>query len=76
MYSLISFGAVVRKLRTEKGYSQEQFAEAVNLHRTYISDIERGLRNISFNNIISICDALDVKPSELFRRVEENEGIR
>lgn len=42
-----AFGQAIRKLRMEQGISQEKFADLCNLHRTYISDIERGVRNIS-----------------------------
>jgi transcriptional regulator with XRE-family HTH domain len=38
-------GANVRRLRLEKGWSQEEFADRAGIHRTYVSDIERGARN-------------------------------
>ena len=47
------FGSNVRKYRTEKGISQEKFAELCGLHRTYISDIECFRRSISLDNIQS-----------------------
>lgn len=46
-----TFGTNLRKLRTEKGFSQEKFAELCGLHRTYISDIECFQRNVSLENI-------------------------
>lgn len=52
------FGLNLRKFRTEKGLSQEKFAERCGLHRTYISDIERFQRNVSLENIQRIADAL------------------
>lgn len=45
------FGTNLRKYRTEKGFSQEKFAELCGLHRTYISDIECFHRNVSLENI-------------------------
>jgi transcriptional regulator with XRE-family HTH domain len=60
------FGKMVRSLRTAKGISQEKLAFACGLHRTYISDIERGTRNISIDNIQKIAAALDVNPKDLF----------
>jgi transcriptional regulator with XRE-family HTH domain len=36
------FGGLVRRLRTEKGYSQEEFSFRVGLHQTYVSSVERG----------------------------------
>lgn len=54
------FGLNLRKFRTEKGLSQEKFAERCGLHRTYISDIERFQRNVSLDNIQRIADALQL----------------
>ena len=62
---LISFGKLVRQIRTEKGLSQEDFAAHCGLDRTYISGIERGQRNISLANILVIADGLNVKASTL-----------
>lgn len=59
------FGTNLRKYRTEKGLSQEKFAELCGLHRTYISDIECFQRNVSLENVQKIADALDVEPSML-----------
>lgn len=59
------FGRRVRELRTAKGYSQEAFADACVLHRTYIGGIERGERNLSLENIEKIADALGITLSEL-----------
>ena len=60
------FGEKVRALRVDKGFSQEKLAELSGLDRTYISDVERGERNISLINITKIANALKVKPGELF----------
>jgi len=57
---------MVRTLRTAMGISQEELAFTCGLHRTYISDIERGTRNISIDNIQKIASALNVNPKELF----------
>ncbi|HAR88029.1 MAG TPA: XRE family transcriptional regulator [Ruminococcaceae bacterium] len=59
------FGTNLRKYRTEKGFSQEKFAELCGLHRTYISDIECFQRNVSLENIQKIAEALDIDPSAL-----------
>jgi transcriptional regulator with XRE-family HTH domain len=61
------FGKNVRELRESKSWSQENFAEASNLHRTYISGIERGVRNPTLTVIWQIADALAVSPCELFK---------
>ena len=60
------FGNNVKKYRTQKGISQEKFAEICGLHRTYISAIECYRRSISLENIQRIADALDVETYKLF----------
>lgn len=60
------FGGKIRNLRKEKGISQEELAFRSGLHRTYISDIERGARNVSLKNIEKIAKALGVKSQILF----------
>ena len=59
-------GQKIRELRLQAGYSQEQLASKTGLHRTYISDVERGERNISIENIGKIAKALGVQAYELF----------
>ena len=63
------FGEIVRKGRTEKGFSQEEFAEFSGLHRTYLSDVELGKRNVSLDNIACIARALNTSISSLFEEV-------
>jgi transcriptional regulator with XRE-family HTH domain len=61
------FGERVRELRKAKGLSQEAFAAACGLDRTYISGIERGRRNVSLRNIEVIANSLDISLSELMK---------
>lgn len=58
-------GQVVRRLRTESGYSQESFAAACGLHRTYLGSVERGERNISLMNLERIARTLKMDPGDL-----------
>lgn len=60
------FGANLKNYRTQKGLSQEKFAEKCGLHRTYISDIECFRRSISLENIQRIADALEIDTYTLF----------
>lgn len=60
------FGRAVRKRRRELDLSQEALAERAGLHRNYISDIERGDRNPSLENIYKLSKALGIKVSALF----------
>ena len=56
---------IFRQQRIKQGISQEKLAELSELHRTYISDIERCQRNISLNNLEKISKALKVEPYQL-----------
>lgn len=58
-------GKKIRTLRLEKLLSQEKLGEITGLDRTYISGIERGVRNPSLKNIEKLAKALDVRVSEL-----------
>ena len=66
------FGKKVRDYRLERGFSQEKLAELSNLHRTYISAVERGVRSISLANIQRLAEALEIKPHQLFIFSEEH----
>jgi CheY-like chemotaxis protein/DNA-binding Xre family transcriptional regulator len=60
------FGTTVREWRGRRGISQEELAERAGLHRTYVSDIERGARNVSLESIEKLASALEVSVSTLF----------
>jgi transcriptional regulator with XRE-family HTH domain len=64
---LIMFGKTVRELRKKRKLTQEELAEKAHLHRNYVSDVERGTRNISLLNILELARALGVKPDRLMR---------
>ena len=59
------FSDNVRRVRKARGFSQEALAGIANLDRTYVSSIERNLRNVSIQNIERLADALQVEPREL-----------
>lgn len=60
------FGERVRSLRLERSLSQERLAELAGVHRTYLSSLELGQRNVGLDNILALAAALGVPPSELF----------
>lgn len=62
----ISFAAAVKRSRGRLGLSQEELAERANLHRTYISDVERGARNLSLESISKLARALEMSVAALF----------
>lgn len=60
------FGQAVRAHRLRLGLSQESLAERAQLHRTYVTDVERGARNISLESISRLAAALELSISSLF----------
>jgi transcriptional regulator with XRE-family HTH domain len=69
---LVALGQRVRQLRKRRGYSQEAFADATGLHRTWMGAVERGERNLSFKNLVLISQALGITLSSLLSGVEKN----
>ncbi len=66
------FGYAVKIRREELGLTQEDLADRAGIHRTYLSDIERGSRNVSLINIERLATGLAVSISGLFRLVERD----
>ena len=62
---LVAFGARLRGLRDSAGMTQEELAHAAGLHWTYIGQIERGERNLTYRNILKLARGLAVAPSQL-----------
>lgn len=67
---LVRFGVRLREVRLGAGVSQEKLADLAGLHRTYVSSVERGLRNISLENIDRLAAALGVELADLMPRRE------
>jgi regulatory protein munI len=65
-----SFGKRVRKLRISAGISQDKFALAIGMDRTYLASVENGKRNISIENISKIAKGLNITLEKLFKEVE------
>ena len=66
----VRFGACVRQLRQERGYTQEEFADRCGFFRTYLSRIETGVANPTLNAIEVISIALDVRLVDMFQALE------
>ncbi len=62
---IVRVGFNIRKIREEKGLTQEKLAAKADLHRAYIGQIERGEKNIGLINLEKIAKALDVNIKEL-----------
>jgi transcriptional regulator with XRE-family HTH domain len=67
---LRALGAAVRTVRLARGLTQERLAEGAGLHTTYVSDIERGRRNVGVINLDHIASALSVDLPTLMRETE------
>ena len=65
-----SFSKRVRKLRISAGISQDKFALAIGMDRTYLASVENGKRNISIENISKIAKGLNITLEKLFKEVE------
>jgi transcriptional regulator with XRE-family HTH domain len=66
------FGALIRRLRLEKAYSQEGLAEAAKLERAYLGKIERGEVNVSVRTAYKLARALGTTLSSMFSELERN----
>jgi transcriptional regulator with XRE-family HTH domain len=64
------FWETVRRLRKQKGYSQEEFASKCKIHRTHMWLIENGKTNITLDNIESIAKQLHIPMDELFKQMK------
>lgn len=62
----VQFGKILRAQRIRANFSQEDLAARCGLHRTYVSSIERGERNVSLVNIVLLATALGIQPHVFF----------
>lgn len=64
----------LKALRQSAGLSQEELADRAGLHRTYVSSVERGQRNLTLENIFALAKALGTTPSNLVQLPNQAEG--
>jgi len=67
----VAFGHVIRELRNQHNISQEKLALISDMDRTFISLLERGLRQPSLKSILRLSESLKIRPGELIERVVE-----
>lgn len=63
---MIRFGRKVKYYRIKKGYTQDELATITHVHQHYISDVERGKRNVTLKAIEKLAQALHVNEEDLF----------
>ena len=68
----VQFGKVLREIRKAKGLTQEQLGFEADLRRTFVSLLELGQQQPTLATILKLSKALEIKPSELIRKVEES----
>ena len=71
MVDPVLVGEVLRRLREEKGKTQEVLSGLAGLDRTHYSKIERGLRSPTLDTLWKVAHALDLKPHELVEEIEK-----
>ena len=71
MLDSVLVGKVIQKYRDDKKLSQEVVSGLADMGRTHLSAIERGVRKPTLETFFKICDALDIKPSEMMKLIEE-----
>jgi transcriptional regulator with XRE-family HTH domain len=65
------FGQVLREQRNARGISQEALALSANVDRTFVSQMERGIRQPTLTTLCKLSEALDILPSTLVARMEK-----
>ena len=68
------FGSSVRRLRSVKGYSQERFAEACQIERSYMGMIERGEVNVTLAMVVKVARGLGISLVDLFLEFQRDWG--
>ena len=71
-----ALGEAVRRIRKERGLTQEALYHASRVHRNHISALERGALNPSYQTMLRIADALEISLSRLVAMSEELEKLR
>jgi transcriptional regulator with XRE-family HTH domain len=71
---LQALGDAIRNRRVELELTQHEIGQAADLHRTYVTDVENGLRNVSFLTLVRLAKALQSPPSQLMSEAESLHG--
>jgi transcriptional regulator with XRE-family HTH domain len=70
---LVAFGRVIAELRNARGMTQEALAHAAELHWTYIGQVERGERNLSYGSVRKLARGLGVSMQQLGKAIDRQD---
>lgn len=70
----VEFGRTLRGLRQAAGYSQEGFADAIDISRTHMGKLERGLGNPTLGTMVKVAQKLEISLTKLFAQIEKETG--
>ncbi|OKO79824.1 helix-turn-helix transcriptional regulator [Bradyrhizobium sp. AS23.2] len=70
----VAFGKLIADLRQSAQLSQEELADRAAIHRTYVSQLERGLKSPTLVTLLRLSKALGTTPSKLMRQLETDIG--
>ena len=76
MINVKVIGKITKKMRENKGLTQEVLSGLAGLDRTHYSKIERGLRSPTIETLFKIADALDIEPHEIMIEIEKSVNER
>ena len=74
LYNKKAFGVVISRLRVQKGLTQESLSGLAGIARSHLAALESGEKTAKLDTVWRIAEALDIKPSELVRKIE-HEGL-
>jgi transcriptional regulator with XRE-family HTH domain len=63
-------GVIIRRHREARGFTQEGFADHIQMHRAYYGALENGKKNLQLSTLERVCDGLEVTMSEVIREAE------
>ena len=72
LYNRKAFGVVISRLRVEKGLTQESLSGLAGIARSHLAALENGQKVAKLDTVWRIADALELRPSELIRRIEQD----
>ncbi len=73
-YNRKAFGIVISKLRVQKGLTQERLSGLAGIARSHLVALENGEKTVKLDTMWRIADALGIKPSELIKSIETENG--